>query len=160
MPKLTFLLIAALLILWRGMLTPKHALAQSLATDAPSAQQGNTGQSQTGNQRRGSNQVSTPQENTVSLSGIRAYTPGPTGEERSFLLPSLQITGYWDSNPYYQPGGSRELYVGTGAWSLALQRIKRRSQLNLSYAGGEIASSRPLPANFGTDFNGSNAGRN
>ena len=150
MPKLTFLLIAALLILWRGMLTPKHALAQSLATDAPSAQQGNTGQSQTGNQRRGSNQVSTPQENTVSLSGIRAYTPGPTGEERSFLLPSLQITGYWDSNPYYQPGGSRELYVGTGAWSLALQRIKRRSQLNLSYAGGEIASSRPLPANFGT----------
>jgi len=88
----------------------------------------------------------------VSLSGIRAYTPGHAGEERSFLLPSLQITGNWDSNPFYQPGGSSELYVGTGAWSLGLQRIKRRSQLRLSYAGGEIVSSRPLPSNYGTDL--------
>jgi hypothetical protein len=152
MPKRTVLLITTSLILWLAVLSPQHAFAQSLAADAPSAQQGNPAQAQTGNQQQGPGQVRAPQENAVSLSGIRAYTPGPTGEERSFLLPSLQITGNWDSNPYYQPGGPSELYVGTGAWSLGLQRIKRRSQLNLSYAGGEIVSSRPLPSSFGTNL--------
>jgi hypothetical protein len=150
MPKHICLLITVTLILWLGLLCPQHASAQRLGTGTPATPQGNASGSQTGNQQSSSNQARTLQESTVSLSGIRGYTPGSTGEERSFLLPSLQVTGYWDSNPYYQPGGSTELYVGTGAWSLALQRIKRRSQFNLSYAGGEIVSSRPLPSNFGT----------
>lgn len=150
--KQTYFLITASLILLCGVPCWQRAFAQNPETGAPSGPQGDASQSQADNQQQGPGQARNLQENTVSLSGIRAYTPGPTGEERSFLLPSLQITGVWDSNPYYQPGGSKELYVGTGAWSLDLQRIKRRSQLNLSYAGGEIVSSRPLPSNFGTDL--------
>lgn len=89
------------------------------------------------------------------LSGALEFSPGSVGRVRSYLLPSFQYTGYADTNSAFTtaPGtlDTRSTLVG----SITLQRVWRRAQFNLDYAGGALLygtrydrnSTAPLPSN-------------
>ncbi len=143
-----FFLITASLIVWRATLCPQQARAQAQGPDE------NAGQYQAGSQTTNPGGRPAQQDNGPSLSSVRAYSPGSIGEGRSFLLPAIQLSSYLDTNPYGASSGTGTdfLYRGSVSGSLALQWIKRKSQFNLSYAGGEMVSSRPLTAYYGSDL--------
>ncbi len=142
------LLITASLIVGRATYCAQQGGAQTQGPDD------NAGQYKAGSQTTNPAQRPAQQDNGPSLSSVRAYSPGSVGEERSFLLPAIQISSYLDTNPNGASDGTGTdiLYRGSVSGSLALQRINRRSQFNLSYAGGEIMSSRPLTTYYGNNL--------
>jgi hypothetical protein len=80
------------------------------------------------------------------LSGAEALTPGFGEIAQSYLLPSIEWTGYGVTNPtgFSQHSGLYTQSTVTG--SLTVQRIQKHSQLNLDYAGGMFWYTQPLPA--------------
>jgi hypothetical protein len=84
------------------------------------------------------------------LSGAHDLSPGVEGELRSYLLPSLQWTGFGDTNSSNAPGGSRREALNTVLGSITLQRVGRHSQLNLDYAGGGFFYGRRLESGLST----------
>jgi len=85
------------------------------------------------------------------LSGAHDLSPGSGGRARSFVVPSLQWTGFADTNSSDAPGGSRRETQSTVLGSITLQRVAKHSQLNLDYAGGGFFYSRRLESNLGTN---------
>ena len=80
------------------------------------------------------------------LSGFGSSEIGQTGETRSYILPSIEASGSGDTNAEQVAGHPGLNYYSTYVWNLELQRVKRTSQFNLSYAGGERLYSSPLNA--------------
>ncbi len=78
------------------------------------------------------------------LSGAEDLTPGSKGRVRSYLVPSLQWTGFADTNSNNVPGGSNRETQSTVLGSITLQRVGKHSQLNLDYVGGGFFYSRRL----------------
>jgi hypothetical protein len=72
------------------------------------------------------------------LSGGQVLTPGSAGESQSYVLPSLQWTGFANSNPQITATGASSALQNTLVGNLTLQRVKRNSKLNLDYAGGGL----------------------
>jgi len=85
------------------------------------------------------------------LSGAHDLSPGSEGRARSFVVPSLQWTGFADTNSSDAPGGSRRETQSTVLGSITLQRVAKHSQLNLDYAGGGFFYSRRLESSLGTN---------
>jgi len=127
------------LMTWRATFCPLPVAAQTRAVAK------NASQSQAEIPPANSKPRAWSLNDAQSLSGVKKYVPGPIGNDRSFLLPSIQFSSYADSDPYgISSGGTKVDYRGSATWSLALQKIDRKSQFKLAYAGGEIVSSRPL----------------
>jgi hypothetical protein len=76
------------------------------------------------------------------LTGAITISPGSEGSSISYLLPSFQYTGFLDDNVTQTAGQSGLVGHSTYIGSLVLQRVKRRTQLNLSYAGGAFFYSK------------------
>lgn len=89
-----------------------------------------------------------PAADTRPLSGAEEITVGLRHGARNYVLPSLQINVYGDSNQLSAAGGTRGLgMTGSVTARLALQHVTRKSQLTMDYAGGGLLYSR------NSDFN-------
>jgi hypothetical protein len=85
------------------------------------------------------------------LSGAEDLSPGSQGRARSFLVPSVQWTGYADTNSNALAGRSKVETQSTLLGNITLQRVGKHSQLNLDYAGGAFFYSRRLESIPGTE---------
>ena len=132
------------------------ALAQQ---ETPTSSTTGTSQSNTG-QQPGQSDMNAPtqgeEQNPQQSQPMPPITesitlsPGSEGSSISYLLPSFQYTGFLDDNVSQTAGNSGLVGHSTYIGSLALQRVKRRTQLNLSYAGGAFFYSRAYgTGNFG-----------
>jgi hypothetical protein len=70
------------------------------------------------------------------LSGAEVLTPGSARAARSYLLPSIQYTGYADTEGSSRGGVSQTEKASTFVGSVVLQRVGKHSELDLNYAGG------------------------
>ncbi len=118
---------------------------------SPSGDNPSTGTNQESTQSTVNTSDSNPQETSPAtpainaLSGADVLTPRSGGGGRSYLLPSFQWTGYAITNPNLTTTDHSSLFgQSTYVGNLTLQRVRRRSQLNLDYAGGAFFYSRRL----------------
>jgi hypothetical protein len=85
---------------------------------------------------------------TRPLSGPEEITVGLRHGARNYVLPSLQVNVYGDSNQISAVGGTRGLgMTGSVTGRLALQHVTRKNQLTIDYMAGGLLYSR------NSDFN-------
>jgi len=118
----------------------------SFAAPVSPAPAASGGQVQSGNQGAETPDSSPlPAEQSMPpLSGVESFTLGPAGEARSEFLPSFGYAGSADTNALETVGNHKTNYSSAFVWDLGLQRVKRTSQFNLDYAGGEQLYTYPL----------------
>jgi hypothetical protein len=76
------------------------------------------------------------------LSGADVFTPTGRGGSRSYVIPSIQFTGYASTNP---TGSSSDVSAnGSFLGTITLQDMRKDSQTNLDYAGGAFLYSGPI----------------
>ena len=84
-----------------------------------------------------------PTPDTRPLSGAEDISVGLRHGARNYVLPSLQLNLYGDSNQISAPGGTRDLEMrGSAVARLTLKHITRKSQLTLDYMGGGLFYTR------------------
>ena len=84
-----------------------------------------------------------PVPDTRPLSGAEEITVGLRHSARNYVLPSLQVNVYGDSNQVSAAGGTRGVELtGSVTGRLALQHVTRKSQLTMDYMGGGLLYSR------------------
>jgi hypothetical protein len=87
--------------------------------------------------------VDAPTPDTRPLSGAEEITAGSQHIARNYVLPSLHVTAYGDSNQLTISTGTRGLGVtGSVIGRLALQRVWKTSQFIMDYKGGGLLYSR------------------
>jgi hypothetical protein len=107
----------------------------------------NTSAPETGGQELGEASMYAP-----ALSGVQDFTPGSTQTTRSFLLPSVSVYQWADTNPFISPrpdGMTLSSILG----NLVLQRNFGRSELTLDYAGGGTVANRQVSSPGGMGLN-------
>jgi hypothetical protein len=82
------------------------------------------------------------------LSGVEGFTLQHEGETRNYFLPSFEYAGIADTNALETVGHHRTNFASALILNLDLQQVKRTSQFNLDYIGGEQLYTYPLT--FGT----------
>ena len=87
------------------------------------------------------------------LSGAEDFTPGPFQATRSFLLPSLNVYQWVDSNPFMSVRPDGIVTLSSILGSLLLRRNFGRSELTLDYAGGGTIANRQVSAPGGIGLN-------
>lgn len=85
-----------------------------------------------------------------ALAGAQEFAPGSATPARSYLLPSFQWAGLGDTNVTGTTGRSELSLESTYVGNITLQRSRKRSQLNLDYAGGAYFYSGPIEGDFKT----------
>lgn len=87
-----------------------------------------------------------------ALSGVEDFTPGSVQRTRSFLLPSLNVYQWADTNPFMSvhPEG---MTLTSVLGSLVLQRNFGRSELTLNYVGGGTVANRQAVSPVGMGLN-------
>lgn len=84
-----------------------------------------------------------PTPDTRPLSGAEDISVGLRHGARNYVLPSLQLNVYGDSNQVSAPGGTGDVEMrGSAVARLALQHVTRKTQLTLDYMGGGVFNSR------------------
>lgn len=92
--------------------------------------------------------VNAPVPDTRPLSGAEEITVGTRGRARNYVLPSLQVTAYGDSNRFISSAGTSKIeMVGTIVGRLAAQRVTRTNQLTMDYMGGGLLYARESDLN-------------
>jgi len=132
------------LFLTVALCSPGVWAQQGGSTSGPGPQQ-SAGQ---GGEAPSDQNVNAPTPDTRPLSGAEEITAGSQHKARSYVLPSLQVTAYGDSNQLSISTGTRGLEVtGSVVGRLALQRVGKTSQFIMDYKGGGLLYSR------NSDFN-------
>jgi len=78
------------------------------------------------------------------LSSVEGFTLQHEGETRNYFLPSFVYAGIADTNAQETVGNHRTDFASALVLNLDLQRLKRTSQFNLDYMGGEQLYTYPL----------------
>ncbi len=73
---------------------------------------------------------------STPLTGVEGFTPGSSGQMRSYFIPSFQIFEMGDSNFRMRPGGDSFETISTVVGSLAFQRVGKKNVVALDYSGG------------------------
>src|SRR5690348_12532860 len=88
----------------------------------------NTSARETGGQESGEASMYAP-----ALSSVQGFTPGSAQTTRSFLLPSVSVYQWADTNPFMSPR-PEGMTLSSILGNLVLQRNLGRSELTLDYA--------------------------
>lgn len=140
-------LMAISLLLLRTTVAWAQQKGSPAGTDFFSSSEAGSGQSTVNTSSTGTNTTGTGA--VPSLLGGERFSPGSTAPGQSYLQGSFQWSGFADSNPFGGTGGSQLSTSSSYVGSIALQRARRRSQLNLDYSGGAFFFSSPLEGGAG-----------
>lgn len=116
----------------------------------PSPPAGPSGDGQSANAPAGNDAAQNPGQAGQSsaplppLSGVEVLTPGSTGNSSSFLLPTFEWTGYGDTNVAGTNRSQGRNYLSTYVGSLTVQDVRKTSQFNAEYSGGELLYTDPV----------------
>jgi len=88
-----------------------------------------------------------------ALSGVEDFTPGPVQTTRGFLLPSVNVYQWADTNPVMSVRPDGFVTLSSILGSLVLQRNFGRSELTLDYAGGGTVANRQVFSPGGMGLN-------
>jgi hypothetical protein len=88
-----------------------------------------------------------------ALSGAEDFTPGPFQTSRSFLMPSMNVYQWADTNPLMSVRPDGIVTLSSIVGSLVLRRNFGRSELALDYAGGGTAADRQVSSPGGIGLN-------
>ena len=87
--------------------------------------------------------VDAPTPDTRPLSGAEEISPGLSHGARNYVLPSIQLNVYGDTNQATAAGGTSDMEIrGSAVVRIALKHVTRKSQLGLDYMGGGLFYSR------------------
>ncbi len=73
---------------------------------------------------------------STPLTGVERFTPGSSGQMRSYFFPSFQVFEMGDTNFRMKSGGGTFETVSTMVGSLALQKVGKKNVVALDYSGG------------------------
>ena len=107
----------------------------------------NTSAPETGGQELGEASAYVP-----ALSGVQDFTPGSAQTSRSFLLPSVSVYQWADTNPFMSPR-PEGMALSSILGNLLLQRNFGRSEVTLDYAGGGTVANRQVSSSGGMGLN-------
>ena len=102
-----------------------------------------SGQSTTSNSGTATSEAEPAKPALTPLSGADIFTPSGRGGSRSYLIPSVQFTGYASAVPASSSGTTVDAN-GSFLGTITLQDVRRQSQVNLDYAGGAFLYSGPV----------------
>ncbi len=140
----TFELVCSVLALSQYPASQSAGVGQS---QAPASNNQNNGAAVQG-EEQAPTQETKPTYFAPALSGVEVFAP-VTGSGVSYVQPAVQLAAYANSNPGSTSGSSSVNGEANLVGSLALQRVRTTSQLNLTLQGGAIF-------NFGPSFTTSN----
>lgn len=91
-------------------------------------------------------QSSSENRTVTPLLGGKTFGLGHTSAPTDYFVPSIQWTGYYDTNPTGNSGNANQGIQSVFVGNLQLQRASRISQFNMDYSGGATYynESRPL----------------
>ena len=119
---------------------PKPPLPMSLGSDTSTAE-------------TGTQEVTDTSGYVPALSGAEDFTPGRNQTTRSFLLPSMNVYQWADSNPFLSPHPDGFVALSSIFGKVLLRRNFGRSSLTVDYAGGGTIANRQVSSPTGIGLN-------